>query len=175
MRVKMNDIKSGSILTQMNIKLIKATVENAEEIYRMQTEAFKGLLEKYQDFETSPANENIERTIDRIKRESAVFYIIKYEQISVGGVWVDNLENGSKCRISRLFVIPEYQNKKIAQKVFGILEHEYKPRSGWYLDTILQERGNCYLYEKMGYKRVGEVKKINEKMDIVSYEKRTDT
>jgi GNAT superfamily N-acetyltransferase len=159
----------------MNIKLIKATVENAEEIYKMQIEAFKGLFDKYQDFETSPANENIEKTIERLKRESTDYYIIKYEQISVGGVRISNLENGSKCRISPLFMMPEYQNKKIAQKVFEILEKKYKPRDGWCLGTILQERGNCYLYEKIGYKRVGEVKKINEKMDIVSYEKRTDT
>jgi RimJ/RimL family protein N-acetyltransferase len=41
----------------------------------------------------------------------------------------------------------------------------------WKLDTILQEKGNCRLYEKLGYKRTGTIKKINEQMDIVFYEK----
>jgi hypothetical protein len=39
------------------------------------------------------------------------------------------------------------------------------------LDTILQEAGNCYLYEKLGYKKTGKTEKINDKMDIVYYEK----
>ena len=41
----------------------------------------------------------------------------------------------------------------------------------WKLDTILQEEGNCHLYEKLGYKRTGLVEKVNERMDIVYYEK----
>lgn len=27
--------------------------------------------------------------------------------------------------------------------------------TGWELSTILQEQGNCHLYEKMGYHRTG--------------------
>ena len=41
----------------------------------------------------------------------------------------------------------------------------------WCLDTILQETGNCYLYEKLGYKKTGVTEKINDYMDIVYYEK----
>ena len=41
----------------------------------------------------------------------------------------------------------------------------------WELATILQEEGNCYLYEKLGYKRSGTITKINDRMDIVGYEK----
>jgi len=39
------------------------------------------------------------------------------------------------------------------------------------LDTILQEKSNCYLYEKIGYKKTGQIEKINENMDIIYYEK----
>ena len=41
----------------------------------------------------------------------------------------------------------------------------------WCLDTILQEKGNLHLYEKMGYHRTGKVEHINDRMDIVFYEK----
>ena len=44
-------------------------------------------------------------------------------------------------------------------------------RYGWELDTILQEKGNCYLYEKMGYKATVKTEKINDKMTLVFYEK----
>ena len=40
----------------------------------------------------------------------------------------------------------------------------------WKLDTILQEKGNCHLYEKCGFVRVGEEKPINDKMTLIDYE-----
>ena len=39
------------------------------------------------------------------------------------------------------------------------------------LDTILQEKGNCCLYEKLGYHQTGKTEQINDKMTIVYYEK----
>ncbi|AHF06030.1 GNAT family acetyltransferase [Desulfitobacterium metallireducens DSM 15288] len=41
----------------------------------------------------------------------------------------------------------------------------------WELDTILQERRNCYLYEKLGYKKTEKTEVINDKMTLVFYEK----
>ena len=34
----------------------------------------------------------------------------------------------------------------------------------WELPTILQEKGNCYLYEKLGYKKTGKTEAINDKL-----------
>ena len=42
----------------------------------------------------------------------------------------------------------------------------------WKLDTMLQESGNCHLYEKCGFVRVGEEHVIHEKMTLIDYEKR---
>jgi GNAT superfamily N-acetyltransferase len=155
----------------MNINLVKATPENAQEIHQMQIKSFKNLLNKYKDYDISPGNENIEKVLARINQETTDYYLIKMENISVGAIRINKLENGLKCRISPIFILPEYQNKGIAQKVFKIIEGKYNPEKGWVLDTILQEEGNCYLYEKMGYKRTGKIEKINERMDIVYYEK----
>jgi GNAT superfamily N-acetyltransferase len=155
----------------MNINLVKATPENAQEIHQMQIKSFKNLLDKYKDYDISPGNENIEKVLARINQETTDYYLIKMENISVGAIRIIKLENGLKCRISPIFILPEYQNKGIAQKVFKIIEEKYKPEKGWVLDTILQEEGNCYLYEKIGYKRTGKIEKINERMDIVYYEK----
>ena len=41
----------------------------------------------------------------------------------------------------------------------------------WQLDTILQEQGNIYLYEKLGYKRTGEIDNVKDGMDIVYFYK----
>ena len=41
----------------------------------------------------------------------------------------------------------------------------------WELDTILQEKGNCYLYEKMRYYQTGKTEEINERLTLVFYKK----
>jgi len=48
----------------------------------------------------------------------------------------------------------------------------YTDAKVWKLDTILQEQGNCHLYEKCGFIRVGEEHTVNDKMTLVNFEKR---
>ena len=74
--------------------------------------------------------------------------------------------------ISPIFIIPEYQNKGIASKVIEKLFELYPNTIEWRLDTIKQEDGNCHLYEKCGFIRVGEETVINEKMTLVDYVKK---
>ncbi|ACO28602.1 hypothetical protein bcgnr5378_22090 [Bacillus cereus] len=39
------------------------------------------------------------------------------------------------------------------------------------LATILEEERNCFLYEKMGYKRTEVIKKLNDKTTLIHYKK----
>ena len=64
----------------------------------------------------------------------------------------------------------EYRNKGYAQQAIVEAEKIYGP-DHWYLDTVLQEKGNLHLYEKLGYHRSGRIDRINDRMDIVYYEK----
>lgn len=43
--------------------------------------------------------------------------------------------------------------------------------TGWELDTILQEAGNCRLYEKTGYERTDKIQRVNDKMTLGFYKK----
>ena len=45
----------------MLVGLRQATLEDAEVIWKMQVDAFTDLLEKYQDYDISPATESFER------------------------------------------------------------------------------------------------------------------
>jgi GNAT superfamily N-acetyltransferase len=154
----------------MNISLVKADLKDAESIHSMQIKSFIPLLEKYQDFETNPANEPLEKVIWRINQPSTDYYIIKDDEIAVGGIRIVKKDN-KRYRVSPIFILSEYQGKGIAQKVFQIIEQKYNDAMVWELDTILQEQGNCYLYEKLGYKQTGRRKIINDRLTIVFYEK----
>lgn len=161
-------IKGG--LYFMGVSLCKANLDNAMTIHEMQVKAFMPLLEKYQDYDTNPANESLERIIARFNQPFTDYYLIKYFEDTVGGIRVVKLGNKS-YRVSPIFILPEHQGKGIAQKVFARIEQIYHDAKLWELDTIMQEEGLCYLYEKLGYKRTGETKKINDNITIVFYEK----
>jgi GNAT superfamily N-acetyltransferase len=150
--------------------LVQAKPGEAEMAVKMQQEAFAELLELYQDHDTNPANEGVERILWKIRNPGSYYYFIKVGQNIVGGIRVVDEGNGTRKRISPLYILPEYRGKGYAQQ--AMLEAErIHGANHWELDTILQEKGNCYLYEKMGYHQTGSRTVINEKMTIVGYEK----
>lgn len=159
----------------MRVALLKADISDAKELHTMQVKAFKELLEKYQDFETSPASEGVEKVEARLKQDVTFYYFICIGQQKVGAVRVvDKKEAGKNKRISPIFILPEFQGKGIAQKAIRLCE-EVHGNENWELDTILQEPKNCHLYEKMGYRQTGKTKVINERLTLTFYEKRRQT
>lgn len=52
----------------MEVSLHKADSRDAMTIHEMKIKAFMPLLEKYQDFETSPANEPVEKIMIQINQ-----------------------------------------------------------------------------------------------------------
>lgn len=57
--------RSGGFLAHGVLK--KATREDIETIWKMQVEAFTELLDKYQDFDMSPATESLEKIIAKFE------------------------------------------------------------------------------------------------------------
>mgnify|MGYP002510753058 CR=1 FL=1 len=157
----------------MEVKLLRANIADAKEIHAMQVEAFRELLEKYQDFELNPGNESVEKIETRLQQSFTFFYFICIGQQKVRAIRiVDKKEAGKSKRISPLFVLPEFRGHGIAQKAIRLCE-EIHGNENWELGTILQEPKNCYLYEKMGYQKTGATKVINSKLTLVFYEKKT--
>ena len=79
-------------------------------------------------------------------------------------------KDGTRKRISPLWIMPFYRGRGYAQEAIRAAEDIYGTHH-WELDTILQEEGNLHLYEKMGYHQTGKTARINERMDLVFYEK----
>ncbi|MCM1104097.1 MAG: GNAT family N-acetyltransferase [Clostridium sp.] len=153
------------------VELLRANIGDAKELHVMQVRAFKKLLEKYQDFDTSPANESPERVEARLKQDFTFYYFICIGQQKVGAIRiVDKKETGKNKRISPIFILPEFQGRGIAQEAIRLCEKVHG-NGNWELDTILQESKNCHLYEKMGYRQTGKTEFINERLTLVFYEK----
>ncbi len=153
-----------------NIKLKRVAAEDIETVWKMQVEAFTGLLEKYRDYEMSPAAESMDKVTARFGQPWTTYYFIMADDEKAGVIRVVDKKDGSRKRISPIWIMSEYRNKGYAQQAILEAEKIYGP-DHWCLDTILQEKGNLHLYEKLGYHRTGRIDKVSDRMDIVFYEK----
>jgi RimJ/RimL family protein N-acetyltransferase len=155
----------------MSVELDKAEFKDLNTILQMQKEAFAELYAKYQDTKTSPATEEYEDLLFRYNQPETTYYFITSEKVKVGVIRIVDYKDGvTRKRISPVFILSEYRNKGYAQQAIKEAERIHG-ENHWKLDTILQEKGNCYLYEKLGYHQTGKTEIINDKMTIVFYEK----
>ena len=154
----------------MNVTLRQAQRDEVQQIWEMQIEAFRELLERYQDYDLSPGAEPVDKIIARFEQPWTKYFFIEAEGTDVGVIRVVDKNDGSRKRISPLWIMKEFRGKGYAQDAIRAVEDLYGA-DNWCLDTILQEKGNCHLYEKMGYHQTGRVEHINDRMDIVFYEK----
>ena len=151
------------------IDLREAKREDLELLYSMQLKAFAALYEKYQDKETSPATEPFERTLQRFSNTNVTYYLILEDDSIIGSIRVRKQEK--IYVLVQILILPEYQNRGLAQLAIKKVESLYPDAEYWRLDTIAQEDKLCHLYSKMGYQKTGEIEHIKDGMDIVFFEK----
>jgi len=152
------------------VELVKAIIGDSEELHVMQLRGFKALLDTYQDFETSPGAETLEKVKWRFGLDGIDQYFIASDGERIGYIRIQRFD-GDACRLSQMFILPEHLNKGYAQAAIRMAESLYPSAKKWALDTIKQEPKLCYLYEKMGYAPTGVEKNIKPGMDLVFYEK----
>ena len=114
----------------------------------------------------SPATERYENVWNKYKQPWTSYYFITRNNEKVGVIKVIDKKDGSRKRIAPIWIMPEFRNQGLAQLAMREVEKLYDSHH-WQLDTILQEQGNIYLYEKLGYKKTGEIENIKDGMDIV--------
>lgn len=152
-----------------NIEVIKFQKEFLDAVFDIQKKAYKPLFDKYHDTNTSPYLESKEEVLEKYTRPGTSGYVFIDKELPVGAVRI--IARGDVCKVSALAVLPEYQNRGIAQAALKEIERLHSDCKCWILDTILQEKGNCHLYEKLGYVKIGESQAINNYLTLINYKK----
>ncbi len=150
------------------ISFQKAEIYDCKEIQQMQISAFAELLRKYRDIDTNPACESLDKIKSKMK--SSTYYFILNNSVKVGVIRI--IQNQNSCRISPIFILPEFQNRGYAQEALIYAEKLYPKIKYWSLDTIKQEQKLYYLYSKSGYNPTGKEYNIKDDMTIVFFEKK---
>jgi len=156
------------------VELVKTTKEDLDELHAMQVKAFMPLYEIYHD-EMSPVNESKDRILWKITEENSHFYYIIFDGKKVGAVRAvrdRSLNDDSVMWISPIFILPEFQDLKIGAAAVERLFEMWDDKTTWKLSTIKQEERNRHFYEKLGFELLDWEEKINDKMDLVMYERK---
>ena len=120
----------------MGIALEKVTRDDIELVWKMQVEAFSDLLAKYQDYETNSGAEDIDKVLARFEQSWTSYFFIVADGSKAGVVRVVDKKDGSRKRISPIWIMKECRNKGLAQQAIIELEKIYG-EDNWCLDTIL--------------------------------------
>lgn len=155
----------------MDISVIKVELKNLQKTYAMRIKSFSVLSKRYQSFiEDNCESKLKQKSFELINEPFVDYYTIKSDGIAVGAFRIVKNDIKLYC-ISPIVILAEYQYKGITQKVLQLIEHIYHDMKYWKLYTILQEQENCFLYEKLGYKKTGIAEIVNNDMILIHYEK----
>ncbi len=149
------------------LKIIQFNHTHIDIVFDIQRRAYSPLFKKYNDVKTNPYCESKETVLSKYSRPDTDGYLFLYNNEFVGCVRI--VKKDIICKVAALAVLPEYQNKGIAQTALLLIEKNYPNIKTWTLDTIKEESGNCHLYEKLGYKKTGIEKPIKDGLTIIDY------
>ena len=121
----------------MDVELRPIERADVETVWKMQVEAFFDMLEKYQDFDTSPGAESIEKIIAKFEQPWTTYYFIIVSNEKVGVIRIVDKKDGSRKRISPIWIMKEHRHKGYAQQAICNAEKLHGQKK-WTIDTILQ-------------------------------------
>lgn len=153
----------------MKIELRKIEKDKLKKAFKMHRRGFMPTFLKYRDWTCNPVFQSYSKIKQYFCHENMFMYFIICDSITVGQIWI--YIKGDTAKLARLFVLKEYQNRGIATQAIRQAEQIFSDRQRWWLNTIKQEKNNCHLYEKQGYRQIGSEKIINKRMTIIEYEK----
>jgi len=175
MEVFMKQLKKDDIQPQKEkrVSIRKVRIREMKELFELKKEAFLPILKKYQDEDTNPARETIDKLCMQLSQMETEYYMIRFDEKQVGAVRVVQREEET-FRISPVFILEKYQNMGIASFAMKQIFQMYQEAEKWELCTIQEEKRNCHFYEKLGFLATGNTKTINDKMTLIEYVKEMD-
>jgi ribosomal protein S18 acetylase RimI-like enzyme len=147
--------------------ITRAVKEDLPIILDIQRKAFLEVARTFH-LKTMP---QIEQTLESLTAEYKNHTILtaSFADKIVGSVRADAQDD--TCYISRLVVLPEYQNRGIGKALMSEIENQFKNIVNRYeLFTGSRDQRNVYLYNQLGYKPF-KTEKLNHVITFVFMEK----
>jgi ribosomal protein S18 acetylase RimI-like enzyme len=134
---------------QMDSKLEirQASIDDAEEILKIQKEAYWKQGEIYQNFQIRPLTQTLDTLKDEFAEKTFLVALINGQVISSVRFW----QQDDIVQIERISVKPEVQNQGIGMMLLLELEKYCPQARAFELFTGAKSLRNIHVYEKLGY------------------------
>jgi ribosomal protein S18 acetylase RimI-like enzyme len=130
----------------MNYKILKAEINDAEEILEIQKRSYQIEAMRYNNFDIPP----LKQTLEELKGQFRDHVILKAVSDNKIIGTVRAYENNGTCYIGRLAVHPALQNQGIGTSLMKEIENCYTPIR-YELFVGSESDNNIRLYQKLGY------------------------
>lgn len=160
------------------VSLRLTTVDDVDILTQIQQKAFQPLYEKYHD-EGNPCLRDKRDILCRLDNKSFLYLTILSDDKIVGGIlyrlkgstpFVKNLMFG-KYYLTRVYILPEFQNKGIATEAILQSEKFLKNLRKLYVDFPADLDKNRKCYTKCGYKDTGKRLETEPGLILAAFEK----
>lgn len=141
------------------LKLVPASIEDAELITRIKTDAYDDEMERFgPDHDISEywgpqwysdPNESI-RQITQYP-----CYKMVVDHIAIGCFWLREINSGV-VELEDFCIAPKFQNRGYGYTALMEMEKLFQDKKKWVLGTPYYSVRNQHLYEKAGYVKIGE-------------------
>jgi GNAT superfamily N-acetyltransferase len=154
-----------------NVILLPAEAADIDLLTRLHQEAFEEAREMYG--QGPPGYADPSWHSETLKAHS-YFKILVDDQL-VGGVIVHQ-QGAGECFLHTIFVRPSNHNMGIGTAIMALVEHHFPDAARWTLLTPYRDFRNHHFYEKLGYRRVDQIRVTEEGLEpnftLFKYEKR---
>jgi ribosomal protein S18 acetylase RimI-like enzyme len=150
----------------VNIK--KASIDDVEEILRLQKQSYLSEAELYNDYSIKPLTQTLDDIKQDFSKQIFLKAVIDDNTTIVGSVKA--YQQNDTVFIGRLAVDLKYQNKGIGAKLMISVEEIVEPAKRFELFTGHKSIKNIYLYQKLGYREFKRIP-INDSLTMVYLEK----
>jgi ribosomal protein S18 acetylase RimI-like enzyme len=150
----------------VNIK--KASIDDVEEILRLQKQSYLSEAELYNDYSIKPLTQTLDDIKQDFSKQIFLKAVIDDNTTIVGSVKA--YQQNYTVFIGRLAVDPKYQNKGIGAKLMISIEEIVESAKRFELFTGHKSIKNIYLYQKLGYREFKRIP-INNSLTMVYLEK----
>jgi len=136
----------------MKLILQRAVEEDAQSIIDARDQSF---YDDYVRFGECPGYHITPEAMRDTIRKADVYRILVDGKMA-GDVSVHQLSEDGSRWIGCLEIIPEYQNGGIGSEMLRAVFDRYPETKIWELETPVQNKRNCYFYEKAGFRGIKE-------------------
>jgi ribosomal protein S18 acetylase RimI-like enzyme len=133
----------------MDTEFARASEEDADDLIAVQNAAFAEDLQKYGECPAYVYDREV--MLENIK--STIFYKAMADGVIVGSIEIRK-RSETHYFLRVLSVHPDYHNLGIGSKALQFMFNEHPEASTWSLVTPKDNKRNCHVYEKAGFRCV---------------------